>query len=164
MEERHSDQGEPQPDAPKPQDLVIEERRARALSLHLAGHPYRLIGKQLGVSHQQAFRDVQDATRELAEERLEQTEHYVAVQRARLEKLLSVVWPGALRGNADAIDLAINILGKISRLLGIDAPIKVQHEGKVTLEGLFAMANKIESERHGTLFGKPMKLGGPDAS
>lgn len=164
MEERHSDQGEPKPDAPTPQDLVIEERRARALALHLAGHSYRAIGKALNVSHQQAFRDVHDATRELAEQKFEQTEQYVAIQYARLNKLLSVVWTGALRGNLDCIDQALNILGKISRLLGIDAPIKVQHEGKVTLEGLFAMANKIESERHGTLFGKPMKLGGPEAS
>lgn len=163
MGKRHTGPEEGKPTPPELPD-PLDERRAQALGMKLAGLSYRMIGQQLGISHQQAFRDVSQATAELAAQRLEQTEHYVAIELARLDRLLMVVWPKAMRGEYAALDRALRILERIARLLGLDAPTKVAIDGKITLEGLFAMANQIESERHGTLFGRPLKLGGPESS
>lgn len=119
------------------------ERRVRAIELRKAGLGYRQISEQLGVSVQQAWRDVQKALADLAEMEQDHAREYRQLELERLDALLSPLWLRA-RGRRiqhddgtvedvppdyAAVDRVMRLMEARRRLLGLDVqPEDKDHE------------------------------------
>lgn len=115
-----------------PGDTLNQERDARAWALRLSGATYAEIGQALGVSAQRAE---QICKRMLAYHRpsAEQVDQHRSTELLRLDRMLRAVWPDALKGNQGAIDRALRISERKSKLLGLDAPNRQELSGTLDL-------------------------------
>lgn len=107
-------------------EAIIAQRRLEAVSFRRTGMDYRQIGAQLKISAQQAWIDVQAALKETAELEKDATQEYRQLEVERLNRLLMGVWTEAAKGNLGAVDRAIKISERLSKLLGLDTPVKQQ--------------------------------------
>ena len=107
-----------------PQDEIdTAERTKRVVELRLAGATFQQIADRVGYSQasaaykcwQRAMADIPASSKELAR----------SLELARLDAMLTAVWPACLRGQLGAIDRALNIGRRRARLLGLDAPVRV---------------------------------------
>lgn len=107
---------------------VIEkaaDNRLRACELRRQGYSYRQISAELGVDIHRAHDYVQGELDELARDTREETEHIRAIELERLDSYLKAVTPAAELGEEKAIATALRIAERRARLLGLDAPTKV---------------------------------------
>lgn len=103
------------------------EKRRQAVELRKAGATFEEIAQAVGYSNKgTAYRAVEqalkDAVREPARELIE-----LEVQ--RLDLLLRAIWPQVARGHLGAVDRALRVAERRSRLLGLDAAQQIQHSG-----------------------------------
>lgn len=98
------------------------ERRIEALELRKLGASYRTIGERLGVSTAQAFEDVRRELAKLAKQASEIAGEVRAIELERLDDMLRAIAPQLRQGNLGAIDRALRIQERRSKLLGLDAP------------------------------------------
>ena len=105
------------------------ERRQKSLDLRIAGARYRQIGAQLGVSYQTAYRDVQAALGELATLQDRKAEKLRELELERCDKLTLALWPKARAGDEKAVRAIITVMDRRAKLLGLDAPTKLEHAG-----------------------------------
>jgi|tagenome__1003787_1003787.scaffolds.fasta_scaffold20936992_4 hypothetical protein len=94
------------------------ERAAQALELHLAGATYERIAGALGYANRGgAFKAVQAAlaARPAAPEQSE----VVQVKLARMDALLTGLWPAARRGDVAAVDRVLKIGERRTQLLAM---------------------------------------------
>ena len=124
--------------------------RAKAWELRKVGLSEREIARQIGVSPATAHRYIARVVDELKADTLDVAREYRAVQLERLEDmyvrlqaLLSSQSPGVKMG---AIDRAVKLLERTSRLLGLDAPTRneLEVDGCVSL---VEMVKAVESGR-----------------
>lgn len=89
-------------------DTDTADRRARALELHLAGATYDTIAQAVGyASRSGAYQAVQEAlTRADASPVLAEN---VQAELARLNAMLTGLWPKARRGDLQAVDRVLKI-------------------------------------------------------
>src|SRR5712692_7372227 len=104
-------------------------RRQKALDLRIAGARYRQIGAQLGVSPQTAYRDVQTALGELATLQHRKAEKLRELELERCDKLTLALSPKARAGDDKAVRAIITVMDRRAKLLGLDAPTKLEHAG-----------------------------------
>ena len=98
------------------------ERRLKALELRKAGASYRAIGAQLGVSHQQAYEDIQRELTAIAKQSTEEATLLRTLDLERLDAMMLAIWQQVRQGNQGAIDRALRISERRAKLLGLDAP------------------------------------------
>jgi hypothetical protein len=101
------------------------ERRVQALQLRMAGASYRAIGSRLGVSEAQAHRDVHAELTRLAEKAADAAEQVRTLELERLDAMLLALWPQAKQANQGAIDRVLRLMERRAKLLGIDAPTRI---------------------------------------
>lgn len=106
-------------------DCVIAVRRQAVLEARLAGKTLRAIAGELGISKTQAGRDIQNVLAELDDDITAQATVLRNLEHARLERLLSAVWPKAIAGDIRANDRAHKVIEAQCRLHGLFAPVKV---------------------------------------
>lgn len=109
-----------------------DDRRARALELHLAGATYQTIADQLGyASKSGAHKAVQEALKDLGAP--PSTNEANETELARLDAMLTGLWPKARRGDVQAIDRVLKISERREQILlrGKDAG-SAQTEGERT--------------------------------
>ncbi len=107
-------------------DLIVRERRA--LELRRAGVELDLIARELGYTNASGpYKAIQRALRRTLQEPADELR---AMEGARLDSLLSAVWPKAMRGDLAAVDRAMRLSESRRRLLGLDSPQRVEHTGK----------------------------------
>lgn len=121
----------------KAAQLAIEARREKAAQLKLAGWTDREIAAHLGVSLGTANTDINAVLERLQES----AEDAIARQRrlalARLEKSIKGIWPGIEAGDLATVDTLVKVEQRRARLLGLDAPTKVESEvTNLTLDDL----------------------------
>lgn len=93
----------------------VEERREKALELHLAGASYDQIAKACGYAGRSgAYKAVQDKLKERAENVDELPQE---TELARLDAMLVGLWPAARRGNVQAVDRVLKIEERRAELL-----------------------------------------------
>jgi len=109
------------------------ERRVKAFELRKQGQSYRAIGQVLGVSHAQAQRDVVEELDRLNALTRAHAEDYRRLQLERLEDLLAAVWPAAIDGDIAAQGAVLRIIERQSRLLGLDAPARIDIEQRIRI-------------------------------
>lgn len=90
-----------------------------ALNARLAGANYRQIAEDMQISVSTAHSYVEDAIKEITRENAEQV---LALELQRYDEMLSIAYGQALQGDLFAIDRVINIMARIERLHGVEAP------------------------------------------
>lgn len=111
-------------------DAAILARRRKAYGLRMVGGTYRQIAEACGVSVKTSFDDVKAVMEELRQEAREDAETIRAMELERLDTMLSKIWPAVQLGKLLAVDRALKIMERRSRLLGLDAAQKFEHAGK----------------------------------
>jgi hypothetical protein len=105
------------------QRLSAAERQRNALELRKAGIGYQQIADALGYRGVSgAYYAVQSALKRTMRE---PSKAVRALEQARLDKILSAVWPAAISGDLNAIDRVLKIMARRAALLGLNSPRKI---------------------------------------
>lgn len=116
--------------------VAAADRRIRAVELRIGGSTYKEIGEALGVSHNQAHKDVMAALKERSEQLIGKAAELTALEDAKLDELDADLARIQRRGNgndeepltpmqvAGVIDQRRKVSESKRRLHGLDAPAK----------------------------------------
>ena len=102
--------------------LTKAERMKQALQLRRAGATVPGIADVLGVNKSTISRDLQQAYKELYHEDAKQL---VDLEVSRFEEAHRAIWPKVKQGHLGAIDRFVKLSESRRRLLGLDAPTRV---------------------------------------
>lgn len=146
--------------ANREQQLQASERRKQALQLRLAGASYDEIASRLGYSDRgSAWRSVMAALKATLQEPADELRK---LELERLDRLLLGVWGQAAKGNQGAVDRALRIMERRAKLLGLDAPTKVQQENVGDTVIRMTWGDETASDRRTTPEPAPGPDGGSD--
>lgn len=105
----------------------IAARNRKALEMALAGATMDRIAEECGWKNKgAASKAVQKMVRDSMQVDPKQLETLRAQEVARLDRLQAAHWMNALRGDARATEMVLKISDRRSKLLGLDAPQKVE--------------------------------------
>jgi transposase-like protein len=110
------------------------KNQCAAYEMKIRGMTYRQIAKEIGVSPKTAHKYVNDALEEYIAATAESVEILRTIELQKLDELESVLLPLALKGDLQAADRVLKIQERRAKLLGLEAPQKVEHSGHLTLE------------------------------
>lgn|SRR3990167_663424 len=100
------------------------------------------VAQKLNLRTKDVSQALRDYLAELRREGLQSVAEYRHVQLERINAAIDAVWPRVLGGNVDAINTMIRLLEREARLLGLDAPTKVDITTKILalaeIEGISA--------------------------
>jgi hypothetical protein len=109
--------------ASRAQRAAVAQRRRQAIALRLGGADLQTIADRLGYSSRAAVSvDIQRAHEAALREAGADIEVWRALELGRLDRLQLAVWSSAMGGNCRAADVALRIIDRRCRLLGLDAP------------------------------------------
>jgi len=114
----------------------VAEMRVRVMDLRKKGLSFRAIGAELEISKTRAHTHYKKAMDELLVELQGEAKEVVALEISRLDSLMEAVMPKAEAGDLAAVDRVLKIQDRRAKYLGLDAPVRAQVEGKLTLEDL----------------------------
>lgn len=124
-------------------NAVAIERQTKAVALRLAGLGYQEIADQLDYpSRTHAFADVEAAITLRAQDGTRTVDSLRETEVMRLDRLQAAAWAKALAGDYKAIELSLKIIDRRCKLLGLDAPERIE---VVTLEWLDSQIRDLES-------------------
>lgn len=112
-------------------DLVLLERKVVFWEAYKEGKTFRQIARENDISPSTVSSDIKMFVQELKNEGLRHVEEYRIVQQERIAAAISAIWLNVLDGRIDAINTLIRLLERESRLLGLDAPTKVDITAKI---------------------------------
>lgn len=108
----------------KPPTDIAQARQVKALALRLSGLTLEQVAQHAGyASRRSALRAIQRA---LADVQVADVDALRRLESARLDRLLSACWQGALNGDVAKIREARRITEARARLLGLNAPLQVE--------------------------------------
>jgi hypothetical protein len=103
-----------------PKSLAIKNKEKRAVEMRLAGVEFKDIAAALGYTcGSSAHKAVKRA---MAEQIQEPTAQLRQMEVARLDRMLTALWPKVLEGKWLAHDRALKVMERKAALLGLDAP------------------------------------------
>lgn len=128
-----------------PDALAAIDRALAALELRKRGHTYRFIAEKLGYasasgSHKAVTALLKQTIREASDELRE-------LELERLDALLVGLWAKAKTGNVYAVDRVLKIGEARARLLGINAPTKIEHMGEGSPKSIAALIREEFGEK-----------------
>lgn len=97
-------------------------RATEALRLRLTGMTYAQIAEALTCDIKTAYEDVRIG---LEVAHIEPAQEQVQLAYHRFERMIMAVWPRVLRGEIDAVKEARAIQTEINKLLGLNAPTRI---------------------------------------
>lgn len=104
------------------QEAKSQELTRQCLELRLAGANLEAIGRQVGLHKSNVSRRIKDA---LADIPAAEADALRAIENERLDGMQVAIWSRVRKGDLGAIDRAIRISERRSRLNGLDAPQRV---------------------------------------
>lgn len=108
--------------------LIAEQTRREVMALRIGGASLAEIGRVLNLGKTTVHGHVRRALDELAKADLQATARYRQLNLQRLDALLMAVWTEATTGkNVKATREARNLVTAQSKLLGLEAPVKIAH-------------------------------------
>ena len=119
-------------------NLTLQERRIRAVTLRRAGVGYRAIAKELGVSVGRAWGLVDEALRAVL---VDGTERLRQIEGERLDDAQRALWPAVVSGDLRAVDVFVRLSARRARLFGLD----VEAESEVDREVRDAYREQVEA-------------------
>lgn len=105
-------------------------RRNQALELRLEGHSYDKIAEVLNIDPAMARKLVERATRRQVKWYREASEEILQQELLRLDLMFKALYKQVEAGNCRAVEMALKVMERRSKYLGLDAPIKKE----ITLE------------------------------
>jgi hypothetical protein len=103
----------------------------RAVELRAAGTPYQDIAAELAVDRTTAFHYVREGLDRFRGEEIRNADLARKLHLLRLDALLAGQWQKAMRGDVPATATCLKIMERQARLLGLDAPIRVDIEPRI---------------------------------
>jgi len=116
-----------------PRRIKSTERTLAALELRKKGLSYSQIGRELQVRPSTAYRYVVSELANLADVCLEEAAVIRDIELQRLDDLYQIAWIEANAGNIAAIDRCLRVMERRAKLLGLDAPEKIDHGGDIQI-------------------------------
>jgi hypothetical protein len=104
------------------------QRRVAILRCRSAGMTQAAIATKVGVCRQRVGAVIRSEVKKLNEQRTELAAQLVDDQRRKLDELLAVYQPLALKGDVKAANTVLAVLGRLSKLMGLDAPDREKME------------------------------------
>lgn len=102
---------------------AVEEKQAQALEYRKMGYSYALIAQSLGYAGPQGAQYAVEAA--LNRIVREPAEAVLKLELERLDGMFAKPYQSAIAGDLVAVGACLNIMGRKARLLGLDAPAKV---------------------------------------
>ena len=110
--------------------IEVREKDRQALELRKAGASYEVIAKQLGYADSSgAYKSIQRSMKSII---AEPTEELRTVEYERLNQMLLILWERVQQGELGAIDRALSIMDRISKMYGLDSPRKTEVNQTIT--------------------------------
>lgn len=109
----------------------LEGRRAQVAELLLARRSIRQIASVLDVPRSTVHRDALAVRTEWQRRRLDAIEHEVASEIVRLDAMERALWPKVLACDLQAFDRQLRIMERRAKLLGLDAPKRIDVETRI---------------------------------
>lgn len=106
------------------------KHRETALDWRRAGLSFERIGEKMGISKVRAHQLVTEAMEHTRQAIAAGADELRAEEVARLDGLLEKLWPKARRGEVAAVDRVLKIGERRAKLLGIEAPVRIETTGK----------------------------------
>lgn len=123
------------PDTLRPSRIVAAERRRNALGLRRNGATYEQIAEALDISVSTARNYIKDALEAITKDIAETADEIRELELQRLDHMLRVLAPkietSAAEGDYRPMQMQLRIQERRAKLLGLDAPSKHDHSGKV---------------------------------
>lgn len=113
-----------------PLKIGAREHEEKALALRRVGASYQQIGEALGITPSGAYRSVARVLARLRKTSDETAEEIRQQELMRLDEMQFALYPTARRGDTKAIETILKIQARRAKLLGLDAPEKVDVSGK----------------------------------
>lgn len=104
-------------------EAELYERRAMEFQLRKAGASVPQIAERMGLSPAVIYKDLRWCYDQLLPAR--DLEDMRELEKARLDDLRLAVWPAAKQGDLKAVETWLKISNRYSRLVGLDAPIRL---------------------------------------
>lgn len=120
-----------------PQQKVDKTRQA--WDLRLSGHTYKEISIALGISIETAHRWINEWSEEYKLQTAESQQSARSDSIARLDDALKAINAKVQAGDTDAINTMLKIEAQRAKLLGLEAPTKVEAEVKAEVAVTFTM-------------------------
>lgn len=114
-----------------PLKINAREHEEKALALRRAGTSYQQIGEALGITPSGAYRSVARVLARLRKTSDETAEEIRQQELMRLDEMQFALYPTARRGDVKAVETILKIQARRAKLLGLDAPEKLQHSGAI---------------------------------
>lgn len=114
------------------QTINILERREKALNLRRSGLSIREIAARLDSDPSTIHTDIKVMLEAAIKENVDNAEALRAMEIERLDRMMLAISPQVNNGHLGAIDRAIRISERRSKLLGLDMPIKTELSGSIT--------------------------------
>lgn len=105
------------------------EREAIAFELRKQGLSYNEIGKRLNTTSTTAWNYVNSVLTSINEKLNEDVTRVRILEVSRLDDMLAKLYPKIMAGQEGAITTALRIAERRSKMLGLDAPEKINHAG-----------------------------------
>lgn len=106
------------------------ERQEQALLLRRSGLAFSAIGQRLGISKSRAHALVQLGMDSAREQILTQSDELRIEEISRLDGMLATVYEKAAAGDLQAVDRVLKIGERRAKLLGLEAPVRIETTGK----------------------------------
>jgi len=107
-------------------EIDAAQKQRDALIMRIAGHSYQDIADALGYAHPSgSHKAVTSALRKTVKEPADELRD---LEVSRMDHMYFCLEPKIAKGDARAIEVAIKILERRAKLLGLDAPIKINIE------------------------------------
>ncbi len=129
----------------KPRDAAAVDNTTKALELRKRGLPFRAIAKELNISKTHAHDLVVRALTEIREDNRKAADLVRDLEVERLDEWMTKLASRIDDGDCVAIKTALAISERRSKLLGLDAPQRVEHSGTIALDtdGLMALLDAL---------------------
>jgi transcriptional regulator with XRE-family HTH domain len=116
--------------------------RAQAFDMRLAGHTQQAIAERLGRDRSTISRWLQVEINNLIIPRVEELRR---VETERMDSYLRALEEGIVKGDVKAINAALRVSERRARLLGLDAPVKIEST-VITLEMIDREMARLNAE------------------
>ena len=133
------------------QRAATAQRRTQAIALRLAGVDFESIATRLGYASRGA--ECTDINRALEQSLAEQARDGEVLRQAellRLDRLQAGVWTQALAGDPRSAEVALKVIDRRCKLLGLDAPARVE---LMTMGAIEAEIERLSAELGGVSSG-----------
>lgn len=116
----------------KNEEAYILKQQMAAFKLRVAGTSYRKIAKELNVGLRTAWKYVQAAMEELRIETKQSVEETRELDLIALDELQSIMFKSVRKNKSKrGVDRIIKIMERRAKLLGLDAPTRIDIEGRL---------------------------------